>query len=387
MSVIEGMKRKKIAVVGIRGIPATYGGIEKHCEMLYPIMVKNGFYITVYARSYYCKGNDTEFQGVKIKKVPVINIKGFESFMHSFLTTVIATFSDADIIHFHAQGPAIFSWIPRIFTPWKMICFTCNGIDKDREKWGKVGKFILTLGEIASAKFPHCKIGVSEDLKNYYEKKYKIIMHKVYNGISVCERLELNNCQRFDIEPDKYFMFVGRLVPEKAPETLIKAFKQVETNKKLLIVGGSAGNPEYVKQLKELASDDKRIIFTYYIYGDELKELYSNAFAYISSSRLEGLPLTILEAMSFSLPVILSNIPPHMEIINQGYDVGTSFEVDNIESCKKSIERILNLPHEQIQEMKISSKKLVKDIFDWEKVGIQTIDIFNNAYESLKNKK
>ncbi len=377
------MNKKKIAVVGVRGIPATYGGIEKHCEMLYPIMLKHDFEITLYARDYYYDKNISEYNGVKIKTIPIINIKGFETFVHSFIATILATFSDADIIHFHAQGPAIFSWIPRIFAPKKMICFTCNGLDKDRDKWNKIAKFIITLGEIASAKFPHCRIGVSEDIKNYYETKYNIEMHKVFNGISTRETLPLNNCKRFDIETGEYFMFVGRLVPEKAPETLIKAFKKVKTNKKLLIVGDSAGTDDYVKELKELAADDDRIIFTSYVYGDDLTELYSNAFFYASSSKLEGLPLTILEALSFSLPVILSDIPPHLEVLNQGYDVGFSFEVNNVDSCLQAIENILSLPQDKIIEMKTNSKKLVNDVFDWEKVGLQTINLFNETLAKL----
>lgn len=378
------MKKKKIAVVGIRGIPATYGGIEKHCEMIYPLMVKEGFDVTIYARGYYCKDNITDYKGVKIKIIPVINIRGFESFVHSFIASVHATFSDADIIHFHAQGPALFSWIPRIFAPNKMVCYTCNGLDKDRDKWGKIGKFILTLGEIASVKFPHCRIGVSEELKTYHENKYNIKMHKIFNGILIEEPFQMNNTKRFNIEPNNYFMFVGRLVPEKAPEILIEAFKKVKTDKKLLIVGDSAGTDNYVSYLKKLASNDSRIIFTSYVYGDDLKELYSNAFAYVSSSKLEGLPLTILEAMSYSIPVILSDIPPHLEAINQGYNVGTSFKVNDIDDCAKAIEKMLSLPDEQIQEMKKSAKNLVDDVFNWEKIASQTINILTNIHTTLK---
>lgn len=376
------MVKKKIAVVGVRGIPATYGGIEKHCEMLYPILVKNNFDVTVYSRNYYCDNNVNEYKGVKLKSIPIINIKGFEAFIHSFMATMHAVVSDVDIIHFHAQGPAIFSWIPRVFSPQKKICYTCNGIDKDRDKWGKAAKFILTLGEIASAKFPHCKICVSEDLKDYYENKYNTKMHKIYNGVSIQQPLELNKCKRFNVEKNEYLMFVGRLVPEKAPEVLIKAFKKAKTSKKLLIVGDSAGTDQYVSSLKELAFGDDRIIFTSYLYGDDLRELYSNAFAYISSSKLEGLPLTILEAMSFSLPVILSDIPPHLEIINQKSDIGTSFKVNNVDSCKKAIEKMLNLENEKIQKMKKESKHLIETVFNWENVAIQTKSLISSLYES-----
>lgn len=370
---------KKIAVIGIRGIPATYGGIEKHCEELYSIMTEKGFNITVYARNYYNENNLKEYKGIKIKSIPVLNIKGYETFIHSFMATVMATFSDAQILHFHAQGPALFSCIPKIFTPCKKIVFTCHGIDKDREKWGKLGKFVITFGEIASALFPHKKIGVSQGLSDYYKRKYNVEMTTIYNGVSIDEPLALNNTKKFDIEPNNYFMFVGRLVPEKAPDILIEAFKKVDTDKKLLIVGDAAGTDSYVKQLKELASGDNRIIFTSYVYGDDLKELYSNAFAYISASKLEGLPLTVLEAMSFSLPVLLSNISPHIEILSQGYNVGDYFQVNDINACKDSIEKMLSLPYDKINAMKNSSKESVQNVFSWEKAAVQTVNIINST--------
>jgi len=373
------MKKKKIAVVGVRGIPATYGGIEKHCEMLYPIMAENGFDVILYARDYYCESPISEYKGVQIKTIPVPNIKGLEAFIHSFIATVYATFSNADIIHFHAQGPALFSFIPKIFSPKKKICFTCHGIDKDRAKWGKIGKFVITLGEIASAKFPHARIGVSKTLKKYYKNKYNVDMHAVYNGVFVDEPRELNSTKKFNIEPNNYFMFVGRLVPEKAAESLIKAYKNLQTDKKLLIVGDSAGTDTYVKYLKDIAAGDERVVFTSYMYGEDLKELYSNAYSYVSASKLEGLPLTVLEAMSYSLPVVLSNIPPHVEVLEQGYDVGISFDAQGtIDSCTQALKTILELPAGELEQLKISSKQAIEKVFDWKITAHQTIDIFNN---------
>lgn len=379
------MSRKKIAVIGVRGIPSTYGGIEKHCEELYPFITENGFDVDLYARSYYCKEAISTYKGINIVTIPIINISGFDTFIYSFISTIIATFSNADIIHFHAQGPALFSFIPRILAPKKMLCFTCHGIDKDRDKWGRIGKFVITLGEIASAKFPHCKIGVSEHLKEYYESKYNAEMHKIYNGVSLYEPLEINISKRFGIQANDYFIFVGRLVPEKAPDILIKAFRKVNTDKKLLIVGGSAGTDDYVSQLKELAAGDERIIFTSYVYGEELRELYSNAFAYASASKLEGLPLTLLEAMSFGIPAVLSNISPHMEVMNQGYNIGISFQDSATEACRSALEQMLSLDENNILELKNASKQMVKDIFDWKKIAFQTMDTFNNIYDNFKN--
>jgi len=365
----------KIAVIGVRGLPATYGGIEKHCEELYTRLVQKGHEVTIYARKYYTSYK--EYNGVKIKSLFILNIKGFETFIYSLIATLYATFSDADIIHYHAQGPAIFSWIPRLLAPKKKIIFTCHGIDWQRDKWNFIGRHTIKLGEQASARFPHFKIGVSQSLVDYYKNKYNIQMYKIYNGIKIPQILPLiKGSEKFGLEKNSYFLFVGRLVPEKAPDILIRAFKNLKTDKKLVIVGDSAGTDDYVSELKNLAKDDSRIIFTSYLYGDELNELYSNALAYVSASKLEGLPITVLEAMSYSRPLVLSDISPHIETVSYDNRSGLIFKTNDIDDCRNKLELLLSMSEEEVNLMGIASQNIVKEHFVWENIVDQTERIY-----------
>lgn len=372
----------KIAVVGTRGIPATYGGIEKHCEELYSRLADMGYEIEIYTRDYYTDKEYTEYKGIKIKNIPTpINISGFETLYHSFVATLMATFSDVDIIHIHAQGPAIFSWIPRLLSPKKTVVFTCHGIDWQRDKWKFPAKNIIKFGENASAVFPHYKIGVSQSLVDYYYNEHKTQLYKVYNGINIdsTEVLSLSETL-FNLKKNEYFLFVGRLVPEKAPDTLIMAMQRLNTDKKLVIIGESANTDEYVKYLKEIANNDPRIIFIPYVYGKALNTLYSNAYAYISASSLEGLPITVLEAMSFSKPVILSEIEPHKEIISFDSSAGILFKVNNSQDCQKAMQKILNLSPDEYKKMCKSVYNIVSNNFEWKNIVKETEKIY-----TLKN--
>lgn len=367
----------KIAVIGTRGLPATYGGVEKACEELYSKFTENNYQVVLYARNYYTTKGKKEYRGIKLKTIPIINIKGLETFFHSFISTIMATFSDATVIHFHAQGPALFSFIPRLIAPNKLVVFTCHGIDWQRDKWSGIAKFVIKLGEKASALFPHVKIGVSQYLTDYYSQKYGIKMHTIPNGINISAPVEIKHINsNFGLNKKDYFLFVGRLVPEKAIDDLIKAFKLTKTDKKLVIAGGSAGTDDYVKELKNLAKDDKRIIFTSFVYGETLAELYSNAIAYVSASKLEGLPLTLLEAMSYKLPVILSNIEPHTEPLAYEPKAGMTFPVSNIEACKNAIETFLALEPDEQSAMGLDAKTTVIEHYNWQNAYLTTLSAY-----------
>lgn len=366
----------KIKVVGTRGLPATYGGIEKHCEELFSGLVSKGHEVTVYARKYY--SNFDKYRGIKIKNFNIPNIKGLETFIHSFISTIDATFSEADIIHFHAQGPALFSFIPRIFTPQKKLVFTCHGVDWQRDKWNYLAKAVIKLGEKASTKFPHAQIGVSQSLIDYYRNNYNIRFQKVYNGINLPVKIPLDKMARkFNLKENEYFLFVGRLVPEKAPDLLIRAFLELKTDKKLVIVGDSAGTDDYVQKLKQMAESDERIIFTSYLYGDELAEVFSNSLAYISASNLEGLPITVLEAMSYSKPLILSNIDPHIEPVEYDNKCAEIFKAGNKEDCKNKIKNFLDKNHEEIIIMGKISQSIVEKHFLWGNIINQTEQLYS----------
>jgi glycosyltransferase involved in cell wall biosynthesis len=375
--------------VGTRGIPATYGGIEKICEALYPRMLALGYDVTVYCRSYYVSPNkdasgEQYYQGVRLQVIPMWPVRGIETFVYALLATIKATFSDAQIIHFHTQGPTLFSAIPAWLAPHKALVYSCNGIDWQRDKWGRLARWIIRSGEKASARYPHVKIAVSDSLIAHYQATYPgVVMRNIPNGVMPSPALPLSTLgdtqNAWHLAPGRYLMFCGRLVPEKAPETLIAAFKMLNTDTKLVIVGDSANTDDYVAQLKALAADDPRVIFTGYQYGEALQALYSNALAYVTSSKLEGLPLTLLEAMSYGLPIGVSDIGPHTEVLNRSPEAGLSFATQNLEACRQALERLVSLPPETLKAMGQAAQQLVSEHYTWEAIAQQTHQAFQDA--------
>ncbi|MEW5821154.1 MAG: glycosyltransferase family 4 protein [Cyanobacteriota bacterium] len=367
----------KIAIIGSRGVPATFGGVEKHCEELYSRLVTNSYQVVIYSRNYYNKDNLTKYKGIDIFNIPVMNIKGVEAFIHCFISSILASFSNADIIHYHAQGPVLFAVIPRIFSPKKIIAFTCHGVDWQRDKWNFIASFVIRSGEYISSKIPHIKIAVSQYLVDYYKDKYNITPNKIYNGVTVLPKIKSGKVlDQFNLIEKQYLIFVGRLVPEKAPEIAIKAFQNLNTDKKLVIVGGAAKTDSYLKQLQDIANNDHRIIFTDFLYAQDLQELYSSALAYISSSRLEGLPITVLEAMSYSLPVILSDIGPHKEVLEFEEFAGFNFKTNDIQDCAEKIEKVFSLSLEEIEIIGNNAKLIVEKHFIWDSIAHETSRLY-----------
>ncbi len=375
------MKRKSIAVVGTRGLPASYGGVEKHSEELYTRLIEKGYKIIVYSRNYYTRKNAFKYfhNGIEVINIPILNIKGVETFVHSFISTIFSLFSKADIIHFHCQGPALFCIIPALLLKNKHIVFTCHNISWHSDKWGFFAKSVIKLGESISSYYPTRTIGVSQMLKNYYKQKFNVDVEYIPNGVRVLDPIPLDKMkEEFNICPNKYFLTVTRVVPEKNIEILIDAVNNLDNGFKLVIAGDSAGSDDYVDYLKKKAANSSKIIFTGYKYGRELQELYSNAFAYLSASKLEGLPITVLEAMSMYLPVIMSNIPAHLEINQQSQSSSFIFEMNDSNDCKEKINEVLNLSPEELSKAKEAARDFIINNYTWDKIVEKTHEVFQS---------
>ena len=360
----------KIAVVGTRGVPASFGGIEKTCEELYSRIVKMGHGVTIYARQGYIGKNIKEFSGINIKPLWTFRSKYLEATFHTFWALLHVIFSDADIIHFHAQGPCIFAWIPRIFAPKKKLIFTCHGLDWQRDKWSPLAQSIIRIGEIFSAKLFETQLVCSKALKKYYKDNYGVESIVLTNGANITQSKQSELIkEKFGLNHKDYILSIGRLVPEKAPHKLIEAYKNLKTDKKLVIAGGSSATDDYVDYLKKLAKDDERIIFTSYLYGDELVEIYSNAYLYASTSELEGLPVTLLEAMSYSLPALVSGIPPHFEVIEENEKYGYLFSCNEVSEIQNKLEFVLNKSEEELINKGIKGQEKIKTLHNWDNIS------------------
>jgi len=327
----------KIAILGTKGIPATWGGIEQHVEELATRFVMMGHDVTVYCRPYYTTTNEEFYKGIRLKKLPTIKSKNLDAITHTAIATLHLLFEPYDIVHYHAIGPATLSLIPRIFD--KRTIATVHGLDWQREKWGRRAKAYLKFGEYAAVNFPHATIAVSRFLKEYLQSKY----HKPVNYIPSAIKPPIvkppSLIRELGLQGGDYLLFVARLVPEKGAHFLIEAYNRLNTDKKLVIAGGSSHSDEYVEELKSIAGDG--VIFTGYVYGDILHELYSNAYCYVHPSTIEGLPITLLEAVAYGKCVIGSDIPPVLEVVK---DKGLIFESKNVDDLETKLKQALSDP-------------------------------------------
>jgi glycosyltransferase involved in cell wall biosynthesis len=307
----------KIAMIGSRGVPATFGGIEHHVEELGSRLVGRGHTVVVYSRTNYIDQPVDDHRGMRVRRLPTVNSKHLDAIVHSFVSTLDALRSGFDVVHYHAIGPGIPAVLPRYLSR-SGVALTVHGRDGERAKWGPGAHLVLSAAEWLSAKVPDATIVVSKDLQRHYAEAYDRHSSWIPNGVGKAEPKEPDEIvEKWGLEPGSYILFVGRIVPEKAPDLLLRAFRRLLGDRKLVVAGGSSFTDDFVLSLQRAAGDDPRVLLTGYVYGDTLRELYTNAAAFVLPSSLEGLPLTLLEAVSYGIPVVASDIPPHVEILGQ----------------------------------------------------------------------
>ncbi|MDR3892853.1 MAG: glycosyltransferase family 4 protein [Blautia sp.] len=301
-------------MLGHKRIPSREGGIEIVVEELATRMVKLGHNVTCYNRKgHHVSGKEfdcdqlTDYKGVRLKSVFTLNKKGLAAMTASVAGAFCAAFGKYDVVHFHAEGPCAMLWFPKLFG--KKCIATIHGLDHQRAKWGKFASTYIMLGEKCAVKYADEIIVLSEGVQNYFMKTYGRKTRFIPNGVVRPQIREADIIkQKYGLEKDSYILFLGRLVPEKGLRYLIEAFKNVKTDKKLVIAGGSSDTEEFTNELKKMAENDRRILFTGFIRGQELDEIYSNAYIYTLPSDLEGMPLSLLEAMSYGNCCLVSDI-------------------------------------------------------------------------------
>lgn len=362
-----------IAIIGQKGIPSRAGGVEIHVEELAKRFVREGNNVTVYCREAYCEKKYEKYNGINIKYIKSINTKHLDAITYTFLATVDAIVNNYEIIHYHALGPALLSFLPRIFRK-KVVC-TCHGLDWKREKWGKFAQLALKLGEIASIVFPNKTISVSKSISDYYSNKYKKDVVYIPNGIDEKKKVDPNNIiSKYGLEKDEYILFLARLVPEKGAHYLIQAFNEIDTNKKLVIAGGSSHSDDYVKKITEMSKNNSNIIFTGFVSGLILEELYSNAYIYVLPSEIEGLPISLLEAMAYGQCCLVSDIQENLDVIDE---YAISFKSQNIEDLKQKLENLIN-NKDMVERYKKNSERFILSKYNWDKICKNTLDVFEN---------
>ena len=315
----------KIAFIGQKGIPATFGGVEYHVDELSRGLAALGHDVRVYVRDWYTDKATRSYRGVRLIHLPTIRTKHLDASVHSLFSTLHALGTGADIIHYHAIGPSFFSILPKFLG--RRTVSTVHRLDWDTEKWKKPAKLALRVGEWISIKVPDRTIVVSEELRRYFLKKYGRETIHISHGIHLPDKLPAAVIrERYGLRERGYILFMGRLVPEKRVEWLIEAFRELKKDAaapeglKLVIAGGTSASGDYVLKLRDLAREIPGIVFTGYVTGVVKDELLSNALFFVLPSRLEGFPIVLLEAMSFGLCCLCSDILPHQEAIHDGFD-------------------------------------------------------------------
>ncbi len=368
----------KIAVLGTRGIPTKQGGVERHVEELYQRIAKK-HEVTVYCRSSYVDDDISEYKGIKLRRLPHLNTKHLDAITHTFLASIDSIFRRYDIVHFHSIGPSLLSFIPKIKRKTKIVA-TVHALDWQRDKWSSTAKMILKSGEKASVVFPDLTICVSKEMKSYLNKKHNKAATYIPNGINDPIFRDSSEIKKFSLEKKKYVLFLGRLVPEKNCHLLIEAFKNLDLDLTLAIAGDATHSNGYHGKLKELAGDDKRIVFTGVVGGRLLQELYSNALIYVLPSNLEGLPVTLLEAMSYKIPTLCSDIGPNLEVVGDN-KYATVFKSDDLKDLKKKLALMVS-DNNGLKQKAANAQKHVINTYDWDKIADQTENSFKEILNS-----
>lgn len=368
----------RIAMIGHKRIPSKEGGVEVVVEELSTRLVKQGHEVDVYNR----KGKNVQdknadkmnkkiknYKGVKIITIPTINKKGLDALIYSFFASIKALFGKYDILHYHAEGSCAMLWIPHIFK--KKIIVTIHGLDWQRSKWGGFATRYIKFGEKLAAKYADEIIVLSKGVQEYFKKTYNRDTNFIPNGVNkpvIREPNEIN--KRWNLKKDDYILFLARIVPEKGLHYLIEAFKQLDTDKKLVIAGGASHTNDYLQNIKEMVKSDSRIIMTGFVQGEILDELFSNCYLYCLPSDVEGMPISLLEAMSYGCNCLVSNIEENVQVTN---NYATNFQKSDVNDLKIRLRECLEGKNRK--EKNVISEYVLKK-YNWQDVTEKTEELY-----------
>lgn len=368
----------RIAMIGQRGVPATWGGIEHHVEEIGARLADRGHDVTVFCRTNYSNERLPIYRGMRLRHFPTLGTKHFDAISHSAFSTVAALFGRFDVVHYHALGPGLLAPLPRVFSRAKVVQ-TIHGLDSERAKWGAVATAVLRAAGWSSGHVPDATIGVSRDLKAHYAERWKRVIDYIPNGVASLERRDPDEIMtRWGLAKGTYILFVARLVPEKAPDLLLRAFKALDADLRLVIAGGSSYSADYERSIAALAADDNRVLMTGYVYGDALAELYSNAAAFVLPSSLEGLPLTLLEAAAYGTPVVASDIPPHLEILSSSGAGHRLFRSGDQQALTQTLSTVLQDPAAEREGAAKLRDQVLRD-YDWDAAADATESVYERV--------
>lgn len=359
-------------MIGQKRTGSREGGVEVVVGELARRMATLGHEVTCYDRAGAGMPSEPyERDGYRVVPVRAVDVRGLSALTSSFAATRNALASRPDVIHYHAEGPCVpLRWAHRAGV---RTVATIHGLDWQRAKWGGLASHYIKLGEATAARYADQVIVLSRGNRDYFNKTYNCEATLVPNGITPQPNLSASEIsKRWELSKDSYILYLGRIVPEKRPDLLIEAFAGLNIDKQLVIVGESSDTDEYVATLKQASELDSRVLFTGHVDGDLLSELYSNAYCYVLPSDVEGMPLTLLEAMSHGCACITSDIPECADVIS---GCGVTFPAGDVASLRGALGALLNDPA-CARRLGESGRERVLTTYDWDSVVLRTIELY-----------
>lgn len=377
----NGKKKMRIAMIGQKRVPSREGGVEVVVWELATRLWQNGYDVDCYNRYHkHIKKSDYDkipgkpgyyLNGIRMITIPTLQNGKLNAIIYAFFATIRALFGHYDVIHYHAEGSCLM--LPLAKLSGARIIVTIHGLDWQRAKWGHFASKMLLAGEKSAAKHADEVIVLSKNVQEYFEETYGVKTHYLPNGISRPEKFEVNEIRtKYGLEKDGYVFTLGRIVPEKGLHYLIKAFKNIKTDKKLVIAGGFSNAAEYMEEIQTMAAEDERVILTDFIHDRVLNELCSNAYLYCLPSDVEGMSVSLLEAMSYGNCCLVSDIKENIEVVE---DKAVSFAQGDEENLREKLENLLANP-EVVSGYKNKAADFICSKYSWDKMVEDTEGLY-----------
>lgn len=365
----------RVMILGLRGFPNIQGGVERSIEQLSPRMVDLGWEVEAIVRSPYMTAErEGVWRGVRFRRIWSPRYKGIEALVHTFLGVLYAALRRPDVLHIQAIGPALMTPIARLFG--LRVVVTHHGPDYDRQKWGGFAKAVLKLGEGFGMRFAHGRIVLSNTIQNLVKNKYGIDACMIPNGVALPTLPASKTAlRRFDLEAGRYVLMVSRIVPEKRHIDLIQAFSLAMLPGWKLAIVGAADHPDnHFALVQQTVKGTPGVVLTGFQTGLALSELYAHAGVFVLPSAHEGLPLALLEALSYGLPVLASDIPANLEL---GLSNHNYFRLGDVASLAEKLRNLANSPRSQAERDRTS--RWVVQRYNWQEIAKQTLEIYQLA--------
>ena len=364
-------------MLGVRGLPNVEGGVETHVQQLYPLLAARGCDVEVLVRTPFSDREQKYFGSIRLRRLWSPRMPGVEALIHSFLGVLYAAYARPDILHIHAIGPSIVTPIARFFG--LTVIVTNHGPDYDRDKWGPIARRVLRISERLGMKYSHARIAISTVIAELIKVKYGCECEIIPNGVVVHEpRIASDQLARFALHPGRYFLHVGRMVPEKRHLDLIEAYRAVPPNGWQLVIVGGLSDDAYSRSVIA-AAGESGVIFTGFLKGVALEQIYSHAGAFVLPSSHEGLPIAMLEALSYGVPVLASDIPANRAV---GLEPTSYFPLGDVAELARGLQRCSSLQWDA--DARAARRRWIGRQYDWNSIAERTYLLYESTLQALK---